>query len=78
MNFDATSLYPSAMWDEKSLYPKIETGYAFTPNLNDQIVAKSNNQTLAQGSAILKISYCKSSDLMFQHLPIKEKVKKLR
>ena len=43
--------------------------------MNDQIVAKSNNQTFAQGSAILKISYCKSSDLMFQHLPIKEKVK---
>ena len=23
MDFDATSLYPSAMWDEKSVYPKI-------------------------------------------------------
>ena len=22
MDFDATSLYPSAMWDEKSVYPK--------------------------------------------------------
>ena len=27
MNFDATSLHPSAMWDEKSTYPKIETGF---------------------------------------------------
>ena len=26
MDFDATSLYPSAMWDEKSVYPKIEIG----------------------------------------------------
>ena len=25
-DFDATSLYPSAMWDEKSIYPRIETG----------------------------------------------------
>ena len=29
MNFDATNSYPSAMWDEKSVYPKIETGYTF-------------------------------------------------
>ena len=26
---DATSLYPSAMWDEKTVCPKIETGFAF-------------------------------------------------
>ena len=25
---DATSLYPSARWDEKSIYPKTKTGYA--------------------------------------------------
>ena len=25
---DAVSLYPSAMWDENSIYPRIETGYA--------------------------------------------------
>ena len=27
-DFDGTSLYPSAMWDEDSMYPKIETGFA--------------------------------------------------
>ena len=27
MDFDATCLYPSAMWDEKSVYPKKETGF---------------------------------------------------
>ena len=27
MNFDGTSLYPSAMWDSESIYPRIETGY---------------------------------------------------
>ena len=27
--FDATSLYPSALWVEKSVYPKIETGFAY-------------------------------------------------
>ena len=25
-NFDAVSLYPTAMWDENSIYPRIETG----------------------------------------------------
>ena len=38
MAFDATSLYPSAMYDENSIYPKIETGYAFTENMNDELV----------------------------------------
>ena len=31
-DFDAVSLYPSAMSDPQSIYPRIETGYAFTPN----------------------------------------------
>ena len=29
-DFDAVSLYPSAMLDEKSIYPRIKTDYAFT------------------------------------------------
>ena len=29
-DFDAVSLYPSAMWDENSIYPRIETRYGFT------------------------------------------------
>ena len=29
MDYDATSLYPIVMWDENSVYPKIETGFAF-------------------------------------------------
>ena len=28
MDFDATSLYPPAMWDENSVNLKIETGFA--------------------------------------------------
>ena len=31
MDFDATSLNPSAVWDEKSVHPKIETGFAYKP-----------------------------------------------
>ena len=60
MDFDATSLYPSAMYDEKSVYPKIETGFAFKPHLNDVFVNDFNNQTFNQDgydSAILKENY---------------------
>ena len=53
-SYDANSLYPSAMWDPKSFYPKIETGYHFTPDMKDELVTKFNNQTFIQGSAILK------------------------
>ena len=35
LDFDATSLYPSAMWDENSIYPKLESGYAFSPHIVD-------------------------------------------
>ena len=57
MDFDVTSLYPSAVWDEKSVYPKIETGFAFKPHMNDVHVEAFNNQTFNQGgneSATLK------------------------
>ena len=72
-DFDAVSLYPSAMWDEKSIYPRIETGYAYTRDMNNELVEKFNNQTFTQGSAILKIKYYTPKDLIVQHLPIKEK-----
>ena len=76
-DFDAVSLYPSAMWDEKSIYPRIETGYADTRNMNNELIEKFNNQTFTQGSAILKIKYYNPKNLIVQHLPIKEKVNKI-
>ena len=80
MDFDATSLYPSAMWDEKSVYPKIETGFAFKPHMNDVYVEAFKNQTFNEDgdeSAILRIKYYNPRDLIFQHLPVKEKVKNI-
>ena len=78
MDFDATSQYPSAMWDEKSVYPKIETGFAFKPHMNNVYVEAFNNQTFNQDgdeSAILTIKYYNPPNLIYQHLPVKEKVK---
>ena len=41
-DFDAVSLYPSAMWDENSFYPRIETGYAYTRDTNDELIQQFN------------------------------------
>ena len=80
MDFDATSLYPSAMWDENSVYPKRETGFAFKPHMNKTYVNAFNNQTFNEDgdeSAILRIKYYNPRDLIFQHLPVKEKLKNI-
>ena len=76
-DYGANSLNPSAMWDENSIYPRIETGYAFTRDMNKFLVHKFNNQTFTQGSAILKIKYYNPKNLTVQHLPVKEKEGKL-
>ena len=58
MKFDARSFYPSAVYDGNSVYPEIETGYAFKPLMNDIFDNDFNNKTFIQDgndSAILKI-----------------------
>ena len=80
MGYDGNSLYPSAMWDENNVYPKIETGFAFKPHINDVYVKAFNDQTFTEDgdkSAILTIKYYNPPGLIFQHLPVKEKVKKI-
>ena len=80
LDYDATSLYPSAMRDEISVYPKIETGFAFKPHMNYVYVEAFNNQTFNEDgdeNAILTIKYYNTPDLIFQHLPVKETVKKV-
>ena len=80
MNFDATSLYPSPMWDENSVYPEIETRFAFKPHKKKSYVESFNIQTFNQDgdeSAILTIKYYKPPSLIFQHMPVKEKVEKV-
>ena len=80
MDFDGTSLYPSAMWHEKYVYTKVEPGFAFKPHMNNVHVEAFNDQTFDQDgneSAILKIKYYNPPDLMFQHLPIKETIKNI-
>ena len=70
-DFDAVSLYPSAMWDENSIYPRIETGYVFTTEMNKNLVGKFNTGNYTQGSAILKIKKFNPKNLIVQHFPVK-------
>ena len=64
------------MSDEKSFYPRRETGYAFTPDMNNDLFKKFNNQTFNQ-SAVSKIKYYNPKNLIVQHIPIKETVKNI-
>ena len=78
MDYDATSLDPSAVWHENTVCLKIETGFAFKPHMNNVYVEAFNNQTFNQDgdeSAILRIQLYHPRNLIFQHLPVKEKVK---
>ena len=79
-DFDATSLYPSAIHDENSVYPKIESGFAFKSHMNKTYVDAFNNQVFNQDgieSAILRIKYYNPPHLIFQNLPVKEKVENI-
>ena len=76
-DYDANSLYPSAMWDEKSIYLRNETGYAYTTDMNDELIEKIKTGNFNQGSGILKIKYYKPKNLTFQYIPVKEREKKI-
>ena len=63
------------MWDEKSVCPKIETGFAFKPHINDVYIETFNNQSFNQDgieSAILRFKYYNPPFLIFQQLPVKK------
>ena len=51
-------------------------GYVYTPDMNNELVEKLNSGNFTQGSAILKIKYYNPKNLIVQHLPVKERVKK--
>ena len=65
------------MWDESNIYPRIETGYAFTTDMDNELVEKFNTGNFTQGSAILIFKYFNPKNSVVQHLPIKERVNKI-
>ena len=55
MDFDATSVYPRTLRDEKSICRKIGRSYVFTPDMNIEIDEKFTAQTVLLDIAILKV-----------------------
>ena len=76
VDFSATSSSSSALWAEKSIYPKFRTGFAFTADMKGEIVEKFNTQTFTLGSAISKVLYSNPSDSIIQYLLVREKARK--
>ena len=76
ISFYATSSYPSAIRSENSFYPKRETGCVYSTVMIDELVEKLNSGVFNKRSAVLKVLCYISKDIIFQHLPVKEKVKK--
>ena len=74
---DGVSLYPSALSDEKRIYARIKTGYALTPDMNDELVKNFNTSNFTQGGAIIKIKYFNPKNQIVQHLLVKEREKKI-
>ena len=62
------------MWDENIIYSRILTGYAFTRDMNHELVEKFNTDNFNQGSAISKKNY-NPKKIIVQHLPVKEREK---
>ena len=59
MDFHATSLYPSAMWDKNSTNAKTNNGFAFKPHMIDGYGKSFHDQTFNQNGdkfAILKLN----------------------
>ncbi|PAA48597.1 hypothetical protein BOX15_Mlig030240g1 [Macrostomum lignano] len=75
MNFDGVSLYPSAMSDKDSEYPRAETARVFDISEEKDFLAQFNSQTFRPKTAVLKIMYENPNTVFLQHLPSKDKEK---
>ena len=77
VSYDFNSLYPSAQIDKNSTWPRIETAYPFKKHMNESICTLFNSGRWNElnRSAFLTIKYHNPENLIFQHLPVKEKIK---
>ena len=62
---------------DESVYPKIESGYAFTKDLHDELVSAFKNRSLTKDSGSLGIKNHNPEDLVLHHVPVKEKAGKV-
>ena len=79
MAYNAINLYPSATWNQNSVYTKRESGFCFRPDTNDVYVEAFNNQNFNEDdneSPMLKLKFHNPPNFIFQHLPVKKKLEK--
>ena len=76
VSYDFNSLYPSAQIDKNSTWPKIETAYPFKKYMNDAVCTLFNSGRWNElnRSAFLTVKYHNPKNMIFQPLPIKEKI----
>ena len=74
MAYDGRSLYPSAIVDKDRYYPRIETGYLFTPDKKQNFINECKNRAFTQfrdqASFILRVRFYNPQNLIFQHLHV--------
>ena len=77
VSYDFNSLYPSAQIDKNSTWRKIETAYPFKKHMNESFCTLFNSGRWNElnRSAFLTVKYHNPENLIFQHLPVKEKFK---
>ena len=78
VSYDFNSLYPSAQIDINGTWPKIETAHPYKKYMNESICTFFNSGKWNEfnRSAFLTVNYHNPENLIFQHLPIKEQIKK--
>ena len=76
VSYDFNNLYPSAQIDKNSTSPKIETAYPFKKFMNESICTLFNSGRWNElnRSAFLTVKCHNPENLIFQHLPVKEKI----
>lgn len=74
MAFDATSLYPSAMYDISSEYPKAESARKFKKEEEQEILNKFNTQTFRPKTGIFTVLFKYPNDMFFQPIPAKDTI----
>ena len=77
VSYDFNSLYPSAQIELNSTWLKIETAYPFKKDMNESICSLFNSGRWNElnRSAFLTVKYHNPENLVFKHLPVKEKIK---
>ena len=77
VSYDFNSLHPTAQIDLNSTWPIIETAYPFKKYMSDAVCSLFNSRRWDELNrcAFLTMKYHNPENLVFQHLPVKEKNK---